>query len=102
MNAIPTRRIAASLHLLPTAEGGRKTAINEDVYRPQFHLGPFNASCIVDRIDQRTLAPGQQGEVEMRILNPQRFGDALAAGGRFEIKEGLRVVGWGTITQVKE
>ena len=77
MSEIPTCRLAATLRLLPTAEGGRETAMRKDVYRPQFFLGLSNASCRVDKIDKGTLSPGEEGEVEMTLLHPERWGTEL-------------------------
>ena len=95
-----TCRLKATLRLLATAEGGRRTAITRDVYRPQFHLGSSSASCRVDGMNRASLAPGEEGEVEMTLVHPERFGADLRAGNRFELREGNRVVGWGVIEDV--
>ena len=100
MTNIQTCRLKATLHLLRTADGGRRTAINRDVYRPQFHLGSSSASCRVDEIDKDSLSPGEAGEVEITLIHPERFGVDLRSGGKFEIREGTRVVGWGVIEDV--
>jgi translation elongation factor EF-Tu-like GTPase len=97
---VQTCRLKAKLHLLATAEGGRQTAIARDVYRPQFHLGSSSASCRVDEMERDPLAPGQEGEVKMTLLHPERFGAELRSGSKFEIWEGGRVVGWGVIEDV--
>jgi translation elongation factor EF-Tu-like GTPase len=101
MNAIPICRLKAKLHLLPTSEGGRRTGIRTDVYRPQFHLGSSSASCRVDAIEGDTMLPGEAGAVGMTLLHPERFGEELHRGGRFEICEGASVVGWGIIEEVE-
>jgi hypothetical protein len=94
-------RLTATLHLLSTAEGGRQTAIRKEVYRPQFSLGLSSASCCVDDIDKETLSPGEEGEVEMTLMHPQRFGTKLHPGATFEIREGSRVVGRGIVNDVR-
>lgn len=100
MTKIRTCRLKAKLHLLPTAEGGRRTPIIKNVYRPQFHLGSSSASCRVDDMEKEPLSPGEEGEVEMTLVHPERFGADLCFGSRFEIREGTRVVGWGVIEDV--
>ena len=102
MAEIPTCRLTAKLYLLPTAEGGRQTPIYEDVYRPQFCIGSSSASCRVDKIDKQSLSPGEQSEIEITLTHPKRFGIALRAGNKFEIKEGSNMVGWGNIRNVVE
>jgi translation elongation factor EF-Tu-like GTPase len=89
------------LCLLPTDEGGRQTAISKGVYRPQFFLGLSSASCRVDEIDKETLSPGEEGEVEMTLMHPKRWGAELWPGAKFEIREGSRVVGRGIIRDVR-
>ena len=101
MNNISTCRLRAKLHLLTPAEGGRRTAIRKDVYRPQFHLGSASASCRIDTIEGETILPGEEGEVEMTLVNPEGFGAELRRSGRFEIREGSKVVGWGIIEDVE-
>jgi translation elongation factor EF-Tu-like GTPase len=97
MSTIPTCRLKARLYLLPTVAGGRRTAIKKDVYRPLFSLGPSEASCRLDAMEREAMAPGEDGEVELTLLYPERFGTDLRAGSKFEIREGARVVGWGII-----
>ena len=48
------------------------------------------------------MAPGEAGRVEMTLLNPERFGDGLRRGNRFEIREGAGIVGWGIIDEVRQ
>jgi translation elongation factor EF-Tu-like GTPase len=100
MSEIQTCRLRAKLHLLSTAEGGRNTAIRRDIYRPQFHLGLSSASCRVDDMDRESMSPGEEGNVELTLVDPERFGPDLRTGNKFEIREGTRVVGWGVIEDV--
>jgi translation elongation factor EF-Tu-like GTPase len=101
MSNIAACRLKAKLHLLSTGEGGRQTAILTGVYRPQFHLGSVSASCRIDAIEGDTMPLGEKGDVVMTLLHPERFGRDLRRGGRFEICEGARVVGWGIIEEVE-
>jgi translation elongation factor EF-Tu-like GTPase len=101
MVELPTCRLTATLYLLPTDKGGRQTALRKDVYRPQFFLGLSSASCRVDEIDKGTLSPGEEGEVEMTLMHPERWGTEVRPGAKFEIREGSRVVGKGIIREVR-
>jgi translation elongation factor EF-Tu-like GTPase len=101
VNAVPTYRLKATLHLLSPGEGGRRTAIRKNVYRPQFYLGSASASCRVDAIEGDSMSPGGEGDVEMTLLHPERFGEELRRGSRFEIHEGSKVVGWGIVQEVE-
>jgi translation elongation factor EF-Tu-like GTPase len=101
MTKIATCRLKAKLHLLPTAAGGRQTAIKKDVYRPQFYLGSSSASCRLDAMEPEAMSPGDAGEVELTLVHPERFGMDLRSGSKFEIREGARVVGWGIIEDVR-
>jgi translation elongation factor EF-Tu-like GTPase len=100
MPEIPSCRITAMLHLLPTSEGGRKSAIKARIYRPQFHIGTKSASCQVDGIDRDRLYPGHDGNVTMTVLHPERFGSDFKPGVKFDIWEGTRIVGSGVIKDV--
>jgi translation elongation factor EF-Tu-like GTPase len=101
MAELATCHLTATLRLLPTVEGGRQSAIRKDVYRPQFFLGLSSASCRVDEIDKEMLSPGEEGEVEMTLVHPERWGRELRPGTEFEIREGSRVVGHGVIKVVR-
>jgi translation elongation factor EF-Tu-like GTPase len=101
VSAVPTYRLKAKLHLLSTAEGGRRAAIRKIVYRPQFHLGSICASCRIDAIEDDTILPGGEGGLAMTLLHPERFGKELRRGSRFEIREGSKIVGWGIIDEVE-
>ena len=102
----PEWQFRVRLHLLTTAQGGRKTAFRagETRYPPQFYIGSpdVSTSCFIDRIDgKQEMAPGKSGDIEAWLLNPQFFADKLKPGTRFEIREGLQPVGWGIITEVR-
>jgi translation elongation factor EF-Tu-like GTPase len=47
------------------------------------------------------LSPGEEGEVEMTLVHPGRWGRELQPGAKFEIREGSRVVGHGIIKEVR-
>ena len=96
----------AKLHLLRTEQGGRSTAFRAGGarYRPQFYISSpdVSTSCFIDRIEgKEEMSPGESGEIEARLLNPQLFAGKLEPGTRFEIREVDRPVGWGVITSVR-
>jgi translation elongation factor EF-Tu-like GTPase len=100
MAELPISHLTAKLYLLSTVEGGRQTPIKADVYRPQFCIGSLSASCRVDKIAKGALSPGEESNVKISLVHPERFGDALRYGNKFEIKEGSKVVGWGIIDEL--
>ena len=51
-------------------------------------------------MEGESLSPGEESDVELTLVHPERFGAELRSGGRFEIREGARVVGWGVIEDV--
>ncbi|HWA03066.1 MAG TPA: hypothetical protein VG819_05990 [Rhizomicrobium sp.] len=102
----PTWQFKAKLHLLPTEQGGRKTAFKAGatLYRPQFYIDSPNVStsCFIDRIQGREeMSPGESGDIEARLLNFELFANQIRPGTRFEIREGANPVGWGIIEEVK-
>jgi translation elongation factor EF-Tu-like GTPase len=52
-------------------------------------------------MDKEMLSPGEEGDVEMTLVHPERFGKGLQPGAKFEIQERSRVVGWGIIKDVR-
>lgn len=91
----------------PTSEGGRETPFvaGGTKYRPQFHVEEFeqSTSCVVDKIEGRdSLGPGESGTVTCRLLRPEFFVRFLKPNARFELREGARIVGLGTIEVVNE
>jgi len=93
------QRFTATLHLLPAAEGGRRTQVRSG-YRPQFYVRTTDVSGVLDfgdstgSGDAAALAmPGQTVQVTVALGKPV----ALDAGQTFAIREGGRTVGAGTV-----
>jgi elongation factor Tu len=95
------QRFTAVLHLLPAAEGGRRTPVRSG-YRPQFYVRTtdvpgeldFGVSGSGDAAAVASAMPGQTVQVTVALGKPV----ALDAGQTFAIREGGRTVGAGTVT----
>ena len=94
------QRFTATVHLLPAAEGGRRTPVRSG-YRSQFFLRTTGVSGVLDfggiSGDGDAVAsamPGETVQVTVSLDKPV----ALDAGQTFAIREGGRTVGAGTVT----
>jgi elongation factor Tu len=95
------QRFTATLHLLSTAEGGRRTPVRSG-YTPQFYVRTTDVSGVLDLTDVSdsggaavaSARPGQTVQVTVALGKPV----ALDAGQTFAIREGGRTVGAGTVT----
>lgn len=92
-----TRRvIRANLRLVPTNEGGRSAPI-ESGYRSlaRFEGSPSDFGFELEP-DADRLAPGESGSGQLSFWAVEELPE-LAAGQSFELREGARVVGHGTV-----
>jgi elongation factor Tu len=87
------QRFTATLHLLPTAEGGRHTPVRSG-YRPQFYVRTTDVVGVLDLDEEASARPGETVQVAVELGKPV----ALDAGQTFAIREGGRTVGAGTVT----
>jgi elongation factor Tu len=87
------RVFAASIYLLPAAEGGRRTPVSSG-YRPQFFVRTADVVGVLDLGPAGTAAPGDRVTATITLGQPV----ALDAGLGFAIREGGRTVGAGTVT----
>lgn len=90
--------LGAEISLLPTAEGGRRAAVDlGDRYMPHVRVdgGEF-LGVALRRETASTLEPGESGIVTIDLLYDIDYG-ALDTGTRFEILEGNRRVGTGVV-----
>ncbi|MBA2693225.1 MAG: hypothetical protein H0U65_12165 [Rubrobacter sp.] len=58
-----------------------------------------DGAVILDAPDEK-LMPGEEGEVGIKLLHPERAGLEPKRGDPFEIREGARVVGEGRVISV--
>ena len=84
---------AASVYLLPAAEGGRRTEVRTG-YRPQFFVRTADVVGVLDLGPDGVAAPGDRVSVTVELGRPV----ALEPGLGFAIREGGRTVGAGTVT----
>jgi elongation factor Tu len=90
------QRFAATVRLLPAAEGGRRTPVRSG-YSPQFYVRTTDVSGVLNLdggCDRTEATPGETVQVTVALGKPV----ALDAGQTFAIREGGRTVGAGTIT----
>jgi len=87
------QRFAASVYLLPAAEGGRRTQVRTG-YRPQFFVRTTDVVGVLDLGPDGVAAPGDRVSVRVELGRPV----ALEPGLGFAIREGGRTVGAGTVS----
>jgi elongation factor Tu len=85
-------RFGATVRLLSTAEGGRRTGFGDD-YRPQFYFRTCDVVGVVRLEDVPVALPGEVVELTVELGRPV----ALDVGLGFAIREGGRTVGAGTV-----
>ena len=88
---------AASVYLLPAAEGGRRTEVRTG-YRPQFFVRTADVVGVLDLGPDGVAAPGDRVSVAVELGKPA----ALEPGLGFAIREGGRTVGAGTVISLPE
>src|SRR4051794_31889882 len=94
----------ASVRLFAAAEGGRRGAVRSG-YRPGVWVGetgptgePHLHSAILDLVGRSELDPGQASHVKLRPIALEFWPD-VEAGAPFDVFEGERRVGNGTLAQ---
>jgi translation elongation factor EF-Tu-like GTPase len=99
-------RIRASLQLLATSAGGRKTPISGRFgsYRPNHNFfGPDNREMLMGLVwlpVEEVLMPGESAIVEVEFLNWEALQPELHPGREWLVQEGPQVVGVGTVIEV--
>jgi translation elongation factor EF-Tu-like GTPase len=102
-------RAEVLIELLPTDEGGRQVPLdlcndNPGQYRPHFRViggsGELLGVAFMDGPDDPVL-PGEKTSATVKSLyEPAISYSELVVGTKFEILEGPRVVGFGTVTRL--
>jgi elongation factor Tu len=99
------KRIRAAIRALSTEEGGRRSPIFTK-YTPNFNFEPWRNERLNDGriflIDQSECAPGEECTVEVEFLFPDALPPAVTIGTPFNMQEGPRVVGTGTVLEILE
>jgi elongation factor Tu len=91
------QKFTASVYLLPTAEGGRRTEVRTG-YRPQFFVRTTDVVGVMDLGPAGAAMPGDRVEVTIELGRPV----ALDIGLGFAIREGGRTVGAGTVVSLPQ
>lgn len=91
--------VEAEITLLPTEHGGRASAVQSG-YRPQFYYDGHDWDAIHSYPDGPEVRPGDTARVYLSFLSPNEHVGRLHAGKVFLLREGNRVVGYGTITRI--
>ena len=91
--------VTARLRLLKTAEGGRTSFVRSG-YRPNFRFGDLYTDGALTFLDRQQAYPGDECEVCLTLANPNYVRESLVVGAHFDIMEGRRKVGEGTIISI--
>ncbi len=93
------RDILATITMFSTAEGGRITPALTG-YRPQLRYGGYGWSAIHEYIGTDSVDPGQTVRAFLTFMSPEPHVGKLFPGLTFELCEGSRVIGSGTIIEI--
>lgn len=95
--------VKASVYLLSTEEGGRANSIFSG-YRPTIWWEPATTNggndAKVTILSHDECKPGDHCTVTLEFYHPECLPDGIAPGKAFTIREGRRIVGRGTVTEV--
>ena len=93
-------KIIANIQLKPSSAGGRENPVYSG-YRPTFRvLGGGESDCGITVINGDSIKPGEQGEVVIIILHPQKL-EGLSKTDSFSIAEGRKEVASGYIIEIQ-
>jgi translation elongation factor EF-Tu-like GTPase len=91
--------VLATVRLLSTKEGGRHTYAAH-VLGCIFELDNDLYECRLYFESVGSIAPGGQAEVPIKFLSRDQIATKLKVGLKFNIREGWRLIGEGTIKEV--
>jgi translation elongation factor EF-Tu-like GTPase len=89
----------AILTFLPTQDGGRSTPVRSD-YRPQFYYDGHDWDAAHTYPDVECVNPGNTVRVILSFLRPDAHLGRLQVGTAFLIREGRKIVGYGSISKL--
>jgi translation elongation factor EF-Tu-like GTPase len=90
--------VEVEVTLIPTAQGGRNSWVASG-YRPQFRYAGQDWDAEFT-FEVSRVQPGETAKAVVRFLSPEAHRGVLAEGTTFELREGVRVVGHGTVTKL--
>src|SRR4051812_36114495 len=91
--------VEAEITFLTPEEGGRSTPARSR-YRPQFYYDGHHWDADHEYPDVEWVYPGQTVRTLLRFLSPENHIAHVTPGLAFQIREGARIVGRGTITKI--
>jgi len=93
-------KIIAKISLKQSSEGGRENPIYSG-YRPTFRWKLNRISdCVITVLQGHSIKPGEQGEVEIKILYPEKT-EGITTVDHFTITEGTKEVATGSISEIQ-
>jgi elongation factor Tu len=96
---IDCKDIEAEITFLATEEGGRKSPAFSG-YRPQFYYDGHDWDAMHSYIGVNEVYPGQTVKAHLCFISPECHIGKLYIGKEFLVREGQRIVGRGTVTQI--
>jgi translation elongation factor EF-Tu-like GTPase len=91
--------IEAEIYFLTTAEGGRNGPVRSG-YRPQFFYNDHHWDAHQEYPEREWVQLGETARTLLWFMSPQCHWGKVSPGMEFEIMEGPRVVGRGTVTAI--
>ena len=95
------RDIEAEITFLPTEHGGRRGPAFND-YRPQFYYAGHDWDAAHEYPDVERVNPGDTVRAFLCFLSPDEHVGKVKPGTVFLIREGQKIVGYGSVTRILE
>jgi translation elongation factor EF-Tu-like GTPase len=100
MKQLP-KDIEVQIEFLRSEHGGRKTAAFSG-YRPQFFYNGQDWDAVHNYIGTETAEPGQRVKANLAFMSPQAHEGNIYPSMPFLVREGNRVIGFGSVTKIIE
>lgn len=91
--------IQAEITYLSTANGGREGYLLSG-YRGQFHYAGHDWDAPQYFVDRERVEPGESVVANLYFLSPREHVDKVVVGTIFLVREGLKTVGYGKVTEL--
>jgi elongation factor Tu len=93
--------IEAYITFLPTEDGGRASPMYSE-YRPQFYYAGRDWDAVQTYPEVDMVHPGETVRAFLSFMSPQEHLGKVYTGMPFLIREGSRIVGYGSIIHILE
>ena len=91
--------IEAEITFLTSKDGGRKKNVTNG-YRPQLHYDGRDWDACHEYPDVKQAEPGQKVRTYLTFLSPKNHAGRIYKGMAFLIREGKKIVGYGSVTRI--